>query len=58
MAGKAKARTMVVQLISTAQTGFAYTTSRLRVGRKLKMMKYDPVAKKHCVFVESKKTKK
>ena len=38
-------RTMIAQLISTAQTGFAYTTTRLRLGRKLK---YDPIGERDC----------
>lgn len=33
---------MVVRLISTAQTGFFYTTQRLRQGPKLSAVKYDP----------------
>ncbi|KAI0307466.1 hypothetical protein B0F90DRAFT_1673915 [Multifurca ochricompacta] len=58
MAGKAKARTLIVRLISTAQTGFFYTTQRLRTGPKLAAVKYDPRVKQRVLFVESKKTKK
>ncbi|KAF4597893.1 hypothetical protein EYR38_006285 [Pleurotus pulmonarius] len=43
MAGKAKARTQIIRLISTAQTGFFYTTQRLRTGPKLSAVKYDPL---------------
>jgi len=35
-------RTMIVRLISTAQTGYFYTTERLRQGPKLSAVKYDP----------------
>lgn len=35
-------RTIIVRLISTAQTGFFYTTQRLRQGPKLSAVKYDP----------------
>ena len=35
-------RTLIVRLISTAQTGFFYTTQRLRQGPKLSAVKYDP----------------
>lgn len=35
-------RTMIVRLISTAQTGYFYTTKRLRTGPKLAAVKYDP----------------
>ncbi|KAG1877106.1 hypothetical protein C8R48DRAFT_689939 [Suillus tomentosus] len=58
MAGKAKARTIIVRLISTAQTGFFYTTQRPRQGSKLAAVKYDPKVKARVLFVESKKTKK
>ena len=33
---------MIVRLISTAQTGYFYTTQRLRQGPKLSAVKYDP----------------
>lgn len=36
-------RTLIVRLISTAQTGFVYTRQRLRQGPKLSAVKYDPV---------------
>ncbi|KAF9078510.1 hypothetical protein BDP27DRAFT_14183 [Rhodocollybia butyracea] len=55
---KAKARTIIVRLISTAQTGFFYTTQRLRLGLPLSQVKYDPKVKRRVLFVESKKTKK
>ncbi|KAF9529587.1 hypothetical protein CPB83DRAFT_893392 [Crepidotus variabilis] len=58
MAAKAKARTMIVRMISTAQTGYFYSTQRLRQGPKLSAVKYDPRVKQRVLFVESKKTKK
>lgn len=33
---------MIVRVISTAQTGYFYTTQRLRQGPKLSAVKYDP----------------
>ncbi|EPQ61362.1 hypothetical protein GLOTRDRAFT_28709, partial [Gloeophyllum trabeum ATCC 11539] len=59
-------RTIIVRLVSTAQTGFFYTTQRLRQGPKLSAVKYDPKGESCCcsrlkqrvLFVESKKTKK
>ena len=33
---------MIVRLISSAQTGFFYTTQRLRQGPRLSVVKYDP----------------
>ncbi|KAJ3925633.1 MAG: hypothetical protein NXY57DRAFT_1031385 [Lentinula lateritia] len=55
---KAKARTLIVRLISTAQTGFFYTTQRVRQGLPLSAIKYDPKVKRRVLFVESKKSKK
>ncbi|THU99701.1 hypothetical protein K435DRAFT_658434, partial [Dendrothele bispora CBS 962.96] len=53
-----KNRTLVVRLISTARTGFFYSTQRVRQGLPLSMVKYDPVVRKRVLFVESKKGKK
>ncbi|KAI1781584.1 hypothetical protein LXA43DRAFT_674944 [Ganoderma leucocontextum] len=58
MAAKSKARTMIVRMISTAQTGYFYTTQRLRLGPRLAAVKYDPRVKSRVLFVESKKTAK
>jgi large subunit ribosomal protein L33 len=56
MAGKrAKARTIVIKLISTAATGFFYITQRRRTLPKLSLMKFDPVVNKHVLFTEGKK---
>jgi large subunit ribosomal protein L33 len=35
-------RTIIVRLISTAQTGYFYTTQRVRQGPRLSAVKYDP----------------
>lgn len=35
---------MLVKLVSTALTGYFYTTSRIRTAPKLMMIKYDPVS--------------
>ncbi|KAJ7224414.1 hypothetical protein GGX14DRAFT_425604, partial [Mycena pura] len=55
---KAKARTVIVRLISTAQTGFFYTRSRVRLGPKLSAVKYDPTVGRRVLFVESRKSGK
>jgi len=34
---------VIARLLSTAGTGYIYTTRRLRVADRLSMMKYDPV---------------
>jgi large subunit ribosomal protein L33 len=52
----AKAVTVKVKLVSSADTGFYYVTKKnsRTMTEKLKMKKYDPVAKKHVEFVEGK----
>jgi large subunit ribosomal protein L33 len=52
----AKAATIKIKLVSSADTGFYYVTkknSRTKT-EKLSMKKYDPVARKHVEFKESK----
>ncbi|WP_112664152.1 50S ribosomal protein L33 [Microvirga flavescens] len=52
----AKAATIKVKLVSSAETGYFYVTkknSRTKTD-KLVMKKYDPVAKKHVEFRETK----
>lgn len=45
----------IVKLVSTEGTGYFYTTTRnSRLGKKLELRKYDPVARKHCLFKEGK----
>ncbi|KAJ7909350.1 hypothetical protein B0H13DRAFT_1990786 [Mycena leptocephala] len=55
---KAKARTLIVRLISTAQTGYFYTRTRVRIGPKLSAVKYDPMVQRRVLFVESRKSGK
>ena len=52
----AKATTIKVKLVSTADTGFYYVTKKnsRTMTDKLVKKKYDPVAKKHVEFRESK----
>jgi large subunit ribosomal protein L33 len=52
----AKANTVKIKLVSTADTGFYYVTkknSRTQTD-KLSFKKYDPVVRKHVEFKESK----
>ncbi len=46
----------LIRLVSTAGTGYFYTTSknRQRTPGKLKMKKYDPKIRKHVEFKEHK----
>ncbi len=54
----AKANTILIKLISTAEpsTGYFYVTKKntRNAQGKLEMKKYDPVARKHVLFRESK----
>jgi large subunit ribosomal protein L33 len=52
----AKATTIKVKLVSSADTGFYYVTRKnsRTMTEKLVKKKYDPVAKKHVEFRESK----
>jgi large subunit ribosomal protein L33 len=52
----AKAATIKVKLVSTADTGYFYVTKKnsRTMTEKLAMKKYDPVAKKHVAFKEAK----
>ena len=52
----AKATTIKIKLLSTADTGYFYVTkknSRTQT-EKLSFRKYDPIAKKHVEFKETK----
>jgi len=52
----AKAVTTKIKLLSSADTGFYYVTKKnsRTMTEKLKMKKYDPIARKHVEFRESK----
>ena len=52
----AKATTIKIKLLSTADTGFFYVTSKNSRTKtdKLSFRKYDPIAKKHVEFREAK----
>ncbi|HEY9547276.1 MAG TPA: 50S ribosomal protein L33 [Solimonas sp.] len=45
-----------IKLVSTADTGYFYTTTKNRKNTpdKFEFNKYDPVARKHVVFKEAK----
>ena len=52
----AKKEVEKIKLVSTADTGYFYTTTKNRKSTpdKFEFKKYDPVARKHVVFKESK----
>ena len=52
----AKAANLKIKLLSTADTGFFYVSSKnsRTKSEKMSFRKYDPVAKKHVEFKETK----
>lgn len=50
----AKSNREIIKLVSTAGTGYFYTTKKKRADEKLERKKYDPKARKHVVFKEAK----
>jgi len=52
----AKATTIKIKLLSTADTGFFYVTKKnsRTMTDKLTKRKYDPIARKHVEFKEAK----
>jgi large subunit ribosomal protein L33 len=52
----AKTSTILIKLVSTADTGYYYVTKKnpRTSTEKLEFKKYDPVVRKHVAFKESK----
>jgi large subunit ribosomal protein L33 len=52
----AKANSIKIKLVSTADTGFYYVTKKnsRTMTEKMSMTKYDPVVRKHVEFKEAK----
>ena len=52
----AKQTTVMIKLVSTADTGYYYVTKKnpRTSTEKFEFKKYDPIAKKHVAFKESK----
>lgn len=52
----AKANTVKIKLVSTADTGYFYVTKKnaRTMTEKMTMKKYDPIARKHVDFKEAK----
>lgn len=52
----AKAATILIRLVSSAETGYFYVTKKnpRKMTDKIKMRKYDPVVRKHVEFNEAK----
>lgn len=56
MASKSKKDREKIRLVSTAGTGFFYTTTKNKKNTpdKFEFRKYDPVVRKHVAFKEAK----
>ena len=52
----AKQNTILIRLVSTADTGYYYVTKKnpRNSTEKFEFRKYDPVARKHVIFKEAK----
>lgn len=52
----AKPATVLIKLVSTADTGYYYVTKKnpRNTTEKLELRKYDPVVRKHVLFKEAK----
>jgi large subunit ribosomal protein L33 len=52
----AKSNTVLIKLVSTAETGFFYITKKnpRTKTEKFEFRKYDPVVRKHVAFKETK----
>ncbi len=52
----AKTNSILIKLVSSADTGFYYVTRKnpRTSTEKMQLKKYDPVVRKHVVFKESK----
>jgi large subunit ribosomal protein L33 len=52
----AKSNTVLIKLVSTAETGFFYVTKKnpRTKTEKFEFRKYDPVVRKHVAFKEAK----
>lgn len=52
----AKQNTVLIKLVSTADTGFFYVKKKnpKKTTEKLEFRKYDPVVRKHVAFKEAK----
>jgi large subunit ribosomal protein L33 len=51
---KGKNNRELIRLVSSAGTGYFYTTSKKRANDKLQLKKFDPKVRKHVLFKEAK----
>ncbi|KZT53441.1 hypothetical protein CALCODRAFT_501114 [Calocera cornea HHB12733] len=53
-----KGRTLLIKMVSTAQTGYFFVRSKIRPtgtpARRISQIKFDPKARRHVLFIEKK----
>jgi large subunit ribosomal protein L33 len=56
MMARGKGKTMAIKLVSTAQTGYFYTTRKnvAKNQEKVAFVKFDPIVRRHVLFKEGK----
>lgn len=54
---KAKSKSTIIKLISSAATGYSRHVTVNRGAPLVKQVRYDPVAERHVLFTEAKKRK-
>lgn len=52
---KAKSKTILVQMVSAAGTGYFFNAKRNRLKEKMIVRKHDPFVNKHVLFFEKRK---
>ncbi|XP_072912129.1 large ribosomal subunit protein bL33m isoform X1 [Hemitrygon akajei] len=57
LVAKSKSKSILVQMVSAAGTGYCFNTKRSRLRDKLVLRKHDPRVNKHVLFFEKKKIK-
>ncbi|XP_006012465.1 39S ribosomal protein L33, mitochondrial [Latimeria chalumnae] len=54
---KGKSKSILVEMVSAAGTGYRFNTKRNRLREKLILRKHDPLVNKHVLFFEKRKIK-
>ncbi|XP_061117091.1 39S ribosomal protein L33, mitochondrial [Conger conger] len=52
---KSKSKTVLVQMMSAAGTGYCFNTKKNRLLDKIVIRKHDPIVNKHVLFHEKRK---
>ncbi|XP_055027776.1 large ribosomal subunit protein bL33m isoform X2 [Paramisgurnus dabryanus] len=54
---RSKSKTLLVQMMSAAGTGYCFNTKRGRLREKLVLRKHDPIVNRHVLFFEKRKVR-